>query len=84
MSSQYKGQSFSCLIDYDDNFSNCTMIDDGSYNNLSVNFFTVDASSLVTEFVAVESDQNTNLSLIKEDNNDLILVVYTSRQPYCL
>ena len=76
LSGNINAQSFSCLIDYDDNLVISTMIDDGSYNNLSV--ITVDASSLVTEFVAVESDQNTNLSLIKEDNNDLTLVAYTS------
>ena len=68
--------SFSSQVDFHDNLIISTMIDDGSYNNLSV--ITVNGSSVIIDFIAVESDQNTKLSLIKDDNNDLILATLTS------
>ena len=68
--------SFSCVVDYHDNVIISTMIDDGSYNNLSV--ITFNRSSITIDFIAVESDQNTNLSLLKDGNNDLTLATLTS------
>ena len=69
-------QSFSSQVDFHDNLIISTMIDDGSYNNLSV--ITINGSSVNTDFIAIESDQNTNLSLIKDENNDLTLATLTS------
>ena len=75
-SGMINSSSFSSLVDHEDNLVISTMLDDGSYNNLTI--ITVNDDIVETDFIAVESDQNTNLSLIKDDNDDLTLATLTS------
>lgn len=72
---QLTSPSFSSLLADDDTILIAAMLDDGSFNNLSVITIsdTVDVS-----FVAVESDSSTNLSLVFDDNNGLMLAALTS------
>ena len=52
------------------------ILDDGNFNNLSV--ITVSDVSTETTFVAIESDLSTNLTLVTDDNDGLILSALTS------
>ena len=68
--------SFSSLIDVNDNIVISAMLDDGISNNLSV--ISINGSIIESTFIAVESDIATNLSLIIDDDNGMILSCLTS------
>ncbi|MED5309116.1 MAG: hypothetical protein VYA95_07175, partial [Candidatus Thermoplasmatota archaeon] len=68
--------SFSSLIDFNDNIVISAMIDDGISNNLSE--ITINGSIIESTFIAIEADVATNLSLVTDDDNGLILSCLTS------
>ena len=68
--------SFSSLIDFNDNIVISAMIDDGISNNLSE--ITINGSIIESTFIAIEADVATNLSLVTDDDNGMILSCLTS------
>ena len=68
--------SHSGLIDSSDRLMVSAMINDGNFNNLTV--ITKTGSTIDTTTIAVESDLNTNLSLLSDDAGGFILAAFTS------
>ena len=68
--------SFSGLIDHNDNLVLSVMVDDGTFNNLTV--ITHNTTATESVYIAAESDGATNLRLVADDDNGLILSSLTS------